>query len=124
MCRWKTVRTHNRLEEKRKELVNYALNIADQRQFLELTCAALEESCRETDPQKKNSQTREVIRSIKQKMSFTGKNRTNLPAGGGCKMIISFPFVWSYCPTCLPRNVNSPYCCYGLGFPVKKSPRS
>ncbi|HOZ69907.1 MAG TPA: inorganic phosphate transporter [Chitinophagaceae bacterium] len=62
---------HNRLEEKRKELVNYALNIADQRQFLELTCAALEECCRESDPQKKNSQIREVIRSVKQKMSFT-----------------------------------------------------
>ena len=61
----------SRLEEKRKELVNYALNIAEQRQFLENTCSALEESCRENDPQLKNTHIREVIRSIKQKMSFT-----------------------------------------------------
>lgn len=61
----------SRLDEKRKELVNYALNIADQRQFLEQTCSALEESCRENDLQQKNTQVREVIRTIKQKMSFT-----------------------------------------------------
>jgi phosphate/sulfate permease/DNA-binding CsgD family transcriptional regulator len=61
----------SRLDEKRKELVNYALNIADQRQFLEQTCTALEESCRENDLQQKNNQVREVIRTIKQKMSFT-----------------------------------------------------
>jgi phosphate/sulfate permease/DNA-binding CsgD family transcriptional regulator len=61
----------SRLDEKRKELVNYALNIADQRQFLEQTCSALEDSCRENDLQQKNNLVREVIRTIKQKMSFT-----------------------------------------------------
>ncbi len=72
----KNVRIENsslteRLDEKRKELVTYALNIAEQRQFLESTLLLLEESLHEPDPQKKNIQLHEVIKNIKQKMSFS-----------------------------------------------------
>ena len=72
----KNVRIENsslteRLDEKRKELVTYALNIAEQRQFLESTLLLLEESLHEPDPQKKNVQLHEVIKNIKQKMSFS-----------------------------------------------------
>lgn len=60
-----------RLDEKRKELVTYALNIAEQRQFLESALGSLQESLHETDPQKKNALLHEVIKGIKQKMSFS-----------------------------------------------------
>ena len=61
----------DRLEEKRKELVTYAMNIAEQRQFLEQTSAQLEESLNETDPHQKNRRIQEVLKGIRQKMSFS-----------------------------------------------------
>ena len=61
----------NRLDEKRKELVTYALSIAEQRQFLENTLQTLQKTLHETSPEKKNLHLLEVTKSIKQKMSFS-----------------------------------------------------
>ncbi|MGB3006749.1 MAG: LuxR C-terminal-related transcriptional regulator, partial [Chitinophagaceae bacterium] len=61
----------DRLDEKRKELVTYALSIAEQRQFLESTLQSLEQTYQEAEMQKKNIHIHELIKNIKQKMSFS-----------------------------------------------------
>ncbi len=63
----------NRLEEKRRELVTYALSIAEQRQFLENTLEELEAVRLESGINEKNARLQELIRGIRQKMNFSGE---------------------------------------------------
>lgn len=63
----------NRLEEKRRELVTYALSIAEQRQFLENTLEELEAVRLESGINEKNVRLQELIRGIRQKMNFSGE---------------------------------------------------
>ena len=63
----------NRLEEKRRELVTYALSIADQRQFLEGTLEELEAIRHEQGITEKNNRIQELVRGLRQKMNFSGE---------------------------------------------------
>lgn len=60
-----------RLEEKRKELITYALSIGEQRQFLESINQTISELLTETDEQTRHHKLSEVNKVIKQKMSFS-----------------------------------------------------
>ncbi len=60
-----------RLEEKRKELITYSLNIGEQRQLLNSICKTLENAIATTNEKEKNDILKQEINRIKQKMSFT-----------------------------------------------------
>jgi DNA-binding CsgD family transcriptional regulator len=59
------------LEEKRKELVTFALNIGEMRQFLDSVCESIGQADNEKELQKKHQLLHHEIVRIKQKMSFT-----------------------------------------------------
>jgi DNA-binding NarL/FixJ family response regulator len=59
------------LEEKRKELITYSLNIGEQRQLLNSICKTLENAIATTNEKEKNDILKQEINRIKQKMSFT-----------------------------------------------------
>jgi DNA-binding NarL/FixJ family response regulator len=60
-----------RLEEKKRELVTYSLNIGEQRMFLQSICKSVEEAIQEADSARKKTKLDAIVRSLKQKMSFT-----------------------------------------------------
>lgn len=62
-----------RLEEKKKELVTYCLNIGQQREFLDSINKAIENAVHEKNIEDKNRLLLEEIKRIKQKMSFTSE---------------------------------------------------
>jgi len=58
------------LEEKRKELVTFALNIGEMKQFLESLCDSIKEADKEQNLQKKHDLLHSEVIRIKLKMSF------------------------------------------------------
>jgi phosphate/sulfate permease/DNA-binding CsgD family transcriptional regulator len=62
-----------RLEEKKKELVTYCLNIGQQRELLDSITKAIENAVHEKNIEEKNHLLLEEIKRIKQKMSFTSE---------------------------------------------------
>lgn len=60
-----------RLEEKRKELITYSLNIGEQRQLLSSICKSLEKAISVRDESAKNEILFGEVSRIRQKMSFT-----------------------------------------------------
>ncbi len=60
-----------RLDEKRKELITYSLNIGEQRQLLNSICKTLENAISTVNEKEKNEVLKGEINRIKQKMSFT-----------------------------------------------------
>lgn len=60
-----------RLEEKRKELITYSLNIGEQRQLLNSICKTLENALSTVNDKEKNDILKGEINRIRQKMSFT-----------------------------------------------------
>ncbi len=62
-----------RLEEKKKELVTYCLNIGQQRELLDSITKAIENAVHEKNIEEKNQLLLEEIKRIKQKMSFTSE---------------------------------------------------
>jgi inorganic phosphate transporter, PiT family len=74
----KTIQLENtslssRLTEKRNEVVNYALNISEQRKFLETLRQKIESGHKEEDGLRKNEILKEVLASLHQKMSFSNE---------------------------------------------------
>jgi DNA-binding NarL/FixJ family response regulator len=72
----KTVQLENsalstRLQEKRNEVINYALNIGEQRKFLEMLAKKIEDSLREEESEKRNEILKVTLTSLHQKMSFS-----------------------------------------------------
>ena len=62
-----------RLEERKKELITYSLNIGQQRELLNSICKSIEKALNETNNEERNLVlTNELIR-IKQKMSFNSE---------------------------------------------------
>lgn len=62
-----------RLEEKKRELITYSLNIGEQRQLLTSICNTLENAVNSKDEREKNEIIKGEIARIKQKMSFTNE---------------------------------------------------
>ena len=62
-----------RLEERKKELITYSLNIGEQRQLLNSICKNLNDAIINQDLMAKNELIMGEIRRIKQKMSFTNE---------------------------------------------------
>ena len=60
-----------RLEERKKELITYSLNIGQQRELLDSICKSIEKAVNEKDQKEKNELLTNEITRIKQKMSFT-----------------------------------------------------
>jgi DNA-binding NarL/FixJ family response regulator len=72
----KTVQLENsalssRLQEKRNEVINYALNIGEQRKFLEMLARKIEDAFREEEAEKRNEILKVALTSLHQKMSFS-----------------------------------------------------
>ncbi len=63
----------NKLEFKRKELVDYALSIVEQKEFLEKIFDELRSVREEKKPEKKDEKLRKLEVDIRQRMSFTDK---------------------------------------------------
>jgi phosphate/sulfate permease/DNA-binding NarL/FixJ family response regulator len=61
----------SRLEERRKELITYSLNIGEQRQILSSICKSLESAITAQGDKDKNELIQAEINKIRQKMSFT-----------------------------------------------------
>jgi len=64
---------HNKLEYKRKELVDYALNIVEQKEFLEKIFDELRSIREEKKPERKDEKIRNLEVDIRQRMSFADK---------------------------------------------------
>lgn len=64
---------HNKLEYKRKELVDYALNIVEQKEFLEKIFDELRSIREEKKPDRKDEKVHRLEMDIRQRMSFTDK---------------------------------------------------
>ena len=62
-----------RLEERKRELVTYSLNIGEQRLLLNSICKNLGNALNAIDLQQKNEIISDEIKKIKQKMSFTSE---------------------------------------------------
>lgn len=62
-----------RLEEKKNQLITYSLNIGEQREYLELISASIEEAIKAHTVEEKNSLLKNQLIEIKQRMSFTGE---------------------------------------------------
>jgi DNA-binding CsgD family transcriptional regulator len=60
-----------RLEERKKELITYSLNIGQQRELLDSICKSIEIAVKEKGEKEKNELLTNEIKRIKQKMSFT-----------------------------------------------------
>lgn len=74
----KTVQLENsalasRLQEKRNEVVNFALSISEQRKFLEMLSGKIEEAFHEEETSKRKEVLKEVLTSLHQKMSFSNE---------------------------------------------------
>ncbi len=72
----KTVQLENstlasRLQEKRNEVVNFALNISEQRRFLDMLAKRIEEAYHEEETTKRKGILKELLTSLHQKMSFS-----------------------------------------------------
>ena len=72
----KTVQLENsalatRLQEKKNEVVNFALNISEQRRFLDMLAGKIEEAYREDESSKRKEILKETLTSLHQKMSFS-----------------------------------------------------
>jgi phosphate/sulfate permease/DNA-binding CsgD family transcriptional regulator len=72
----KTVQLENtalstRLQEKRNEVINYALSIGEQRKFLEMLAGKIGDSLREEESEKRNEILKVILTSLHQKMSFS-----------------------------------------------------
>ena len=72
----KTVQLENsalasRLQDKRNEVVNFALNISEQRKFLEMLAEKIEEAFSEDEVVKRKEVLKDVLTSLHQKMSFS-----------------------------------------------------
>lgn len=72
----KTVQLENsalasRLQEKRNEVVNFALNISEQRKFLDSLAGKIEEAYREDETAKRKEVLKEALTTLHQKMSFS-----------------------------------------------------
>ena len=63
----------NQIENNRKELVNYALNIAEQKEYLEMINKSLKVILNEKKPEKRDEQIRRLEVDIRQRMSFANK---------------------------------------------------
>lgn len=64
---------HNKLEYKRKELVDYALSIVEQKEFLEKIYDELRSIREEKKPDRKDEKVHRLEMDIRQRMSFTDK---------------------------------------------------
>jgi PiT family inorganic phosphate transporter len=74
----KTVQLENnalaiRLQEKRDEVVNFALSIGEQRKFLETLASKAEKALSEEDVSKRSEILKEVLTILHQKMSFSNE---------------------------------------------------
>jgi len=74
----KTIQLENtslatRLDEKRNELINFALGISEQRNFLERIKQQVEEAYHQEDSETKNIKLKELLTLIQQKMSFSNE---------------------------------------------------
>ena len=61
---------HNAVEQKRQEVMNVALSIVEQREFLESLNEMVKEITKEDDPKRKDSMIAELASSIKQRLSY------------------------------------------------------
>lgn len=66
---------NTRLESKRKDLVNAAINISEQRSFLENIASKLDEIASTTDTEKSKTGIKELKALIRQKMTFTNETK-------------------------------------------------
>lgn len=64
---------HNKLDYKRKELVDYALSIVEQKEFLEKIFDELRSIREEKKPDRKDEKVHRLEMDIRQRMSFTDK---------------------------------------------------
>lgn len=62
-----------RLEEKKKQLITYSLNIGEQRKYLELISVSIEEAIKADTMEEKNRLLKNQLIEIKQRMSFSGE---------------------------------------------------
>jgi len=74
----KTVQLENsalstRLQEKRNEVINFALNISEQRKYLEMLSEKIEEAYQEEETTKRKEVLKETLISLHQKMSFSNE---------------------------------------------------
>ena len=72
----KTVQLENsalstRLQEKRNEVINFALNISEQRKYLEMLSEKIGEAYNEEETARRNEVLKETLISLHQKMSFS-----------------------------------------------------
>lgn len=63
----------NKLEFRRKELVNMALSIVEQKKFMDEVISQMNEIQKITDPKQKNQQIDSIVRNIKYKMNYPDK---------------------------------------------------
>ena len=61
---------HDAVEQKRQEVMNVALSIVEQREFLESLNEMVKEITKEDDPKRKESMIAELASSIKQRLSY------------------------------------------------------
>ena len=61
---------HNAVEQKRQEVMNVALSIVEQREFLESLNEMVKEITKEDDSKRKDSMIAELASSIKQRLSY------------------------------------------------------
>jgi inorganic phosphate transporter, PiT family len=64
-----------KLQAKRKEFIDIALNINEQREFLEILSSGIHDIMNEQDTEARNQKLRELSLLIKQKMSFSSEKR-------------------------------------------------
>lgn len=64
---------HNEIENRRKELVDYALGIVEQKEFFEKISADLKALIEEKKPEARDERIRKMDVDIRQRMSFTDK---------------------------------------------------
>lgn len=73
MIRMENELLNSKLESKRREFVHVALNITEQRSFLDMIATRLEEVITEDDPEQKKRKLGELLLTIRQKMSFSSE---------------------------------------------------